>query len=199
MSAEFIVQLQTIVSRQTNPGDPAVVTVGDIHGGNKRNIIPNEVKMELTTRAFTEKTRQVILDGVKRTAQGVAVSAGVPDDRVPVVTVLENESTPVLYNDPALSARAKTVLVKALGSQNVFDEPPVMGSEDFGILGLDNHKIPTFMFWLGAMDPAKFAAAQAAGKTLPGLHTSHFEPLPEPTLRTGVLSMASLGIALLQN
>lgn len=199
MSAEFIVQLQTIVSRQTNPGDPAVVTVGDIHGGNKRNIIPNEVKMELTTRAFTEKTRQIIVDGVKRTAQGVAVAAGVPDDRAPVVTVLENESTPVLYNDPALSARAKTVLVKALGSQNVFDEPPVMGSEDFGIFGLDGHKIPTFMFWLGAMDPAKFASAQAAGKTLPGLHTSHFEPLPEPTLRTGVISMASIAIALLRN
>ena len=199
MSAEFIVQLQTIVSRQTNPGDPAVVTVGDIHGGNKRNIIPNEVKMELTTRAFTEKTRQIIVDGVKRTAQGVAVAAGVPDDRAPVVTVLENESTPVLYNDPALSARAKTVLVKALGSQNVFDEPPVMGSEDFGIFGLDGHKIPTFMFWLGAMDPARFASAQAAGKTLPGLHTSHFEPLPEPTLRTGVISMASIAIALLRN
>jgi hippurate hydrolase len=74
-----------------------------------------------------------------------------------------------------------------------------MGSEDFGVLGLDGHKIPTVMFRLGAMDPAKFAAAKAAGKLLPGTHTSRFEPLPEPTLRTGITAMTSVAIALLQN
>jgi len=199
MAAEFIVQLQTIVSRQENPSDPAVVTVGDIHGGTKRNIIPNEVKMELTTRAFSDQARQIILDGIRRTAEGVALSAGVPADRAPIVTVIEQESTPVLYNDPALTARVKAALVKALGPQNIFDEPPIMVSEDFGMFGLDGHQIPTVMFWLGAMDPAKFAAAQAAGKQLPGPHTSHFEPLPEPTLRTGVTAMSSAAIALLQN
>ena len=199
MAAEFIVQLQTIVSRQENPSDPAVVTVGDIHGGTKRNIIPNEVKMELTTRAFSDQARQIILDGIHRTAQGVALAAGVPEDRAPIVTVLEEESTPVLYNDPALTARAKAALLNALGPQNIFDEPPIMVSEDFGRFGLDGHQIPTVMFWLGAMDPAKFAAAQAAGKPLPGPHTSRFEPLPEPTLRTGVTAMSSVAIALLQN
>ncbi|HTU43881.1 MAG TPA: amidohydrolase [Bryobacteraceae bacterium] len=199
MAAEFIVQLQTIVSRQENPSDPAVVTVGDIHGGTKRNIIPNEVKMELTTRAFSDQARQIILDGIHRTAEGVALSAGVPPDRAPLVTVIEQESTPVLYNDPALTARVKAALVKALGPQNIFDEPPIMVSEDFGMFGLDGHQIPTVMFWLGAMDPAKFAAAQAEGKQLPGPHTSHFEPLPEPTLRTGVTAMSSAAIALLQN
>jgi len=189
MAAEFIVQLQTIVSRETTPTDPAVVTVGDIHGGTKRNVIPNEVKMELSTRAFTDETRQTILDGIRQTAHGVAVSAGVPENRAPIVTVIENESTPVLYDDPALATRVRTALVKALGPRNVFDQVSVMGSEDFGIFGLANYKIPTFMFWLGAMDPVKFAAAQAAGKTVPGVHTSRFEPLPEPTLRTGVTGM----------
>lgn len=198
MSAEFIVQLQTIVSRQENPSNPTVVTVGDIHGGTKRNIIPNEVKMELTTRAFSDEARQIILDGIQRTAQGVALSAGVPNDHAPIIIVLEGESTPVLYNDPALTARVKAALIKALGPQNVFDEPPIMVSEDFGVFGL-GRKIPTVMFWLGAMDPAKFAAAQAAGKSLPGPHTSRFEPLPEPTLRTGVTSMASVAIVLLQH
>jgi amidohydrolase len=198
MSAEFIVQLQTIVSRQEDPRDPTVVTVGDIHGGTKRNIIPDEVKMELTARAFSDKARQIVIDGVRRTAQGVALSAGVPDARQPVVTVRDEESTPVTYNDPALSARVRTALVKALGAQNVFTEEPIMGSEDFGILGLEGHQIPTVMFWLGAMDPEKFAAAEAAGKRLPGMHTSRFEPLPEPTLRTGVMAMTSVAIALLQ-
>jgi amidohydrolase len=198
MAGEFIVQLQTIVSRQENPRDPAVVTIGDIHGGAKRNVIPNEVKMELTTRAFSDQGRQIILDGIVRTAQGVAVSAGVPPELAPIVTVLDAESTPVMYNDPKLAARVKSALVAALGTENVADEEPVMASEDFGVLGLEKHEIPTVMFWLGAMDPAQLASANAQGKSLPGPHTSRFEPVPEPTIRTGVTAMTSVAIALLQ-
>lgn len=199
MAGEFIVQVQTIVSRQENPRDPSVVTIGDIHGGTKRNVIPNEVKLEFTTRAFSDKSMQIILDGIRRAAQGVALAAGVPEDRQPIVTILANESGPVTYNDPALTARVKAALVDALGAQNVFDEDPIMASEDFGLFGLDGHRIPTVMFWLGAIDPKKLAAAQAAGKSLPGPHTSLFEPVPEPTLRTGVTTMTSVAIALLQH
>jgi amidohydrolase len=199
MAAEFIVQLQTIVSRQEDPHDLTVVTVGDIHGGTKRNIIPDEVKMELTVRTFSDKSLNIVLDGIRRTAQGVALAAGVPEDRAPIVTLVTSETTTVNYNNPALTARVKSTLVKTLGAQNVVDGESHMGSEDFGILGLDSHKIPTFMFWLGAMDPAKFAAADAAGKLLPGTHTSRFEPVPEPTLRAGIVSMASAAISLLQN
>jgi len=198
MAGEFIVEVQTIVSRQENPRDPAVVTIGDVHGGTKRNIIPNEVKLELTTRAFSDKAMAIIVDGVRRTAQGVALAAGVPEDRGPIVTVLDAESVPATYNDPVLSARVKAALAGALGAANVFDEEPIMASEDFGLFGLDGHRIPTVMFWLGAMDPSKLAAAQAAGKRLPGPHTSLFQPLPEPTLRTGVKAMTSVATALLQ-
>jgi len=198
MAGQFIVQLQTIVSRQESPLDPAVVTVGDIHGGTKRNIIPNEVKLEITARAFSEHGRQVIVDGVRRTAQGVAVSAGVPDNLAPIVTVLDAESAPETYNDPKLTARVKSALAGALGTQNVVDDQPIMASEDFGNLGLEHQAIPTVIFWLGAMDPGKFASARAEGKSLPGLHTSHFEPAPEPTLRTGVTAMTSVAVALLQ-
>jgi len=198
MAGEFIVQVQTIVSRQENPKEPSVVTIGDIHGGAKRNVIPYEVKMELTTRAFSEKAIQIIVDGVRRTAAGVALAAGVPKDREPIVTVLENESVPPTYNDPKLTARVKAALVVELGASNVKDEDPVMASEDFGLFGLQGHQIPTAMFWLGAMDPVKLAAAQKAGTVLPGPHTSRFEPLPEPTLRTGVKAMTAAAIALLQ-
>lgn len=199
MAGEFIVQLQTIVSRRQNPQEPSVVTIGDIHGGTKRNIIPYEVRMELTTRAFSDQARQVILDGIRRTAAGVALAAGVPPDREPIVTVLENESAPMTYNDPALTARIKTALVGALGASQVFDEPPIMASEDFGIFGGTARKIPTAMFWLGAANPEQFAAAKAAGKALPGPHTSRFQPDPEPTLKTGITAMTAAAIALLQD
>ena len=198
MAGEFIVQLQTIVSRQEDPSDPAVVTIGTIHGGTKRNIIPNEVKLEITARTFSDKARQIIIDGIRRTAAGVALSAGVPENLAPIVSVLENESAPVMYNDPALTARVKAALVTALGAQNVLSSSPVMESEDFGNFGLDGHKIPSLMFGLGAMDAGKLAEARAAGKSLPGPHNALFQPVPEPTLRTGVTAMSSVAIALLQ-
>lgn len=197
LAAEYIVQIQTIVSREEDPRDPAVVTVGSIHGGTKRNIIPNEVKLELTARAFTDKSRQVILDGLRQMAIGIATSAGLPQDKFPIVTVDENESTPVLYNDPALSARVRATLEQTVGATNVLTDPPAVGSEDVGIFGIAA-KVPTVYFWLGAMYPDRFAAATAAGKLMPGPHTSHFEPDPEPTLATGVKSLTAVAVSLLQ-
>jgi hippurate hydrolase len=198
LAAEFIVQLQMIVSREEDPKDPTVVTVGDIHGGTKRNIIPDEVKMELTTRSYSDKSRDIVLTGIRQIAMGVATSAGLPDDKAPVVTVIETESTPVVSNDPALTSRVKAALVATLGADKVFEADPVMGSEDFGVFGLEGHKIPVSFFNIGAMQPDKFAAAQAAGKLLPGPHTSKFEPDPAPTLETGVRSMTGVAVALLQ-
>jgi hippurate hydrolase len=197
LAAEYILQIQTIVSREEDPRDPAVVTVGDIHGGTKRNIIPDEVKLELTTRAFTAKSRQVILDGLAQMAKGIATSAGLPPEKFPTVTVLDSESTPVLYNDPALSARVKATLEQTLGAENVFVDPQHTGSEDVGVFGIAAN-VPTCYFWLGAMDPDRFASAQAAGNALPGPHTSHFEPDPEPTIATGVKSLTTVAISLLQ-
>jgi hippurate hydrolase len=197
MAAYFITQLQTIVSREEDPQDPSVVTVGDIHGGTKRNIIPNEVKLELTTRSFSDKSRQTIIDGLTQMAAGLTTSFGLPADKAAKVTVLDNESTPVLYNDPKFMAAAAATLTAAFPSGDVVEEQRVMGSEDVGVFGLDR-KIPVAFFWLGAMDPTKFAAAVAAGKPLPGPHTSKFEPVPEPTLAVGVKALSTVALSVLK-
>lgn len=197
MAAEFIVDLQTVVSRSISPQEPGVVTVGDIHGGTKRNIIPDEVKMELTTRSYSEDVRQAIIQGVKRTARGVAIAAGVPESRMPVVTVLDNESTPAMINDTALSERLVKLFVEKLGSANVVKMKPIMGSEDFGVFSLDG-KIPSVIFWLGAYDPAKVAESKKSGVPLPYLHSPLFAPDPEPTLRTGVTVMTDAALELLK-
>ncbi len=199
LAALFITQIQTIVSREEDPRDPTVVSVGDIHGGTKRNIIPDEVKLELTTRSFTPHSRQVVIDGLKQMAAGITTSAGLPPEKAVTVTVLgTSDSTHVQINDPALTAEVKAELIKTLGEANVLPVPPSMASEDFGNFGLEGQKIPAVYFRLGAMEPAKLAAAQAAGKELPGPHTSHFEPLPAPTLQTGVTAMTSVAISLLR-
>jgi amidohydrolase len=197
LAALFITQIQTIVSREEDPQDPSVVTVGDIHGGTRRNIIPDSVKLELTTRAFTPKARQAIITGLQQMAAGLTTSAGLPLDKAATVTVLDDESAPVQINDPALTANVQATLIKTLGAANVVSVEKMMGSEDVGVLSL-NQQIPLVYLRLGAMDPAKLTAAEAQGKTLPGLHTSRFEPLPEPTIATGVKTMTAVATSLLQ-
>jgi len=198
LSAEFITELQTIVSREEDPQDPAVVTVGSIHGGTKRNIIPDEVKLQLTTRYFSDKGRKTILDGLRNMATGIAVSAGLPPEKVPVLTIVDGESSPPTYNDPAQSERVRQVLIRTLGKDNVSIAPPITPSEDVGVLGLEGHKIPLTYYWLGAANPEALKAATAAGKPLPGPHTSKFLPDPEPTIATGVTSMTAVATSLLQ-
>lgn len=197
IAAQTILALQTIVSRENSPFDPAVVTVGSIHGGTKRNIIPDDVTLQLTIRTYKDDVRQHILQSIERIAKGVVLAAGVPDDRMPIVKVIDNEIAPATYNDPALTERVAAALTKSLGADNVIKSVPVMGSEDFGHFSLD-HKIPSMMFWLGAVDPAKVKASKESGKPLPSLHSSLFEPLPEPTLRTGVKAMTTAVLELMK-
>ncbi len=198
LAALYITQIQTIVSREEDPLDPTVVTVGDIHGGTKRNIIPDSVKLELTVRTFSDQALKTVITGLNQMAAGITTSAGLPPEKAATVTVLKDESTVPEYNDPALTAIVKSVLVKALGASNVHENSGIMASEDVGYWALEDHQIPLVYFGLGAADPAKLAAAHAAGKELPGPHTSKFEPLPEPTVRTGVTAMTAAATALLQ-
>ncbi|MEO8035227.1 MAG: amidohydrolase, partial [Acidobacteriota bacterium] len=193
MAAETILALQTIVSRENSPLDPAVVTVGSIHGGTKRNIIPDEVKLLLTVRTYKPEVRKRVLASIERIARGVALAAGVPDDRAPLMEVLAGEGTESTYNDPVLTERLAGALQRGMGAANVVKLDPLMVSEDFGRFGLDR-QIPICMLNVGAVDPAKIAS----GVRLPSLHSSGFAPQPEPTIRGGVKGMTLAVLELLK-
>lgn len=197
LASQIIMALQTIVSRENSPLDPAVVTVGSIHGGTRYNIIPDEVNLQLTVRAFKEEVRQKLLASIERIAKGTAIAAGFPAERLPIVRVSETEVTTATYNDPPLTERLAKVLESALGQQNVVKISPVMGSEDFGYLSL-NQQIPSAYFFIGASDPAKIKQSRETGVPLPSLHSSLFAPLPEPTIRTGVRTLTVAALDLLK-
>jgi amidohydrolase len=188
LAAETVLALQTIVSREVSPLESAVITVGSIHGGTKRNIIPDQVVLQLTVRTYKKEVRDQVLAALKRIPKGLAIAAGVPEDRLPIVTVSKTERGDATYNDPALTARMAGVWEKAFGKEKVVQIPPEMVSEDVGYFGLDR-EIPLLDFRIGAVDPALMREHESTGKPLPPLHSAEFAPLPEPTIRTGVKAM----------
>lgn len=198
IAAQVVLALQTIVSRENSPFDPAVVTVGSIQGGAKHNIIPDEVNLQLTVRTYKEDVRRRVLASIERITKNIAEAAGIPADRMPTVAVRQEEFTPATYNDPELTRRLSSVVAKGLGEANVVKLDPVMGGEDFGRFSLDGHQIPVTLFWLGAVDPARVADSRKTGTPLPSLHSSQFAPLPEATIRTGVKAMTISVLELLK-
>ena len=191
LSAEIINALQTIASRENNPIDPVVVTVGSIHGGTKHNIIPDEVKMQITVRTYKAEVRDRVLAAIDRITKGCATAAGIPADRAPIIEVLQNQFTPATYNNPELTKRLVGVWKKVLGAENVEATDPTMGGEDFSEYSLPDHSIPACDFHIGAVDPAKIAESKKSGTPLPSLHSSKFAPIPEPTIRVGIVGMTS--------
>jgi hippurate hydrolase len=197
LAARIVTTLQTIVSRETRPLDPAVVTVGSIHGGTKSNIIPDEVKLSLTLRSYSDTVRRHTIEAVKRICRGEAIAAGIPEDRMPIVEILEGEFTPASFNDPALTRRVRGTIADWLGATNVVTIDPEMGGEDFGRFGGTAEKVPICMFRVGAVDPVKFAESQRTGAPLPSLHSSKFAPLPEPAIKAGVTALTGAALDLL--
>ncbi len=198
LTAEIINDWQTIISRENNPLDPIVVTVGSIHGGTKSNIIPDEVKMQLTVRTYKPETRERVLAAIDRIAKGCATAAGVPPERAPIVTVSKDQFCPATYNNPELTRRLVAVWKSSLGDENVKIVDAVMGGEDFSEYSLSDHSIPAVNFHIGAVDPAKIAEFKQAGKELPTLHSSKFAPVPEPTIRVGIIGMTSAVLDLMK-
>ncbi len=197
LTSQIVLALQTIVSRENSPLDPAVITVGSIHGGTRYNIIPDEMHLQLTVRAFKEEVRQKLLASIERVTKGVAVAAGIPSDRAPIVKVSETEVTTATYNTPALTERVASTLGKALGEGNVFKGSPIMSSEDFGYFSL-NQQIPSAYFFIGSSDPLTLKQSKETGVPMPSLHSALFAPVPEPTLRTGIKAMTAAVLELMK-
>jgi len=198
LAAEMINAWQTIASRENNPLDPIVVTVGSIHGGTKHNIIPDEVKMQLTVRTYKSEVRDRVLKAIDEIAKGIASAGGVPADRAPIVNVLKDQFTPATYNNPDLTKRLVGVWKNVLGADNVEIVDPTMGGEDFAEYSLPDHSIPAVDFHIGAVDPEKIAQFKREGKELPSLHSSKFAPVPEPTIRVGIIGMTSAVLELMK-
>jgi len=185
LAARIVVDLQTIVSREVNPLNPAVVTVGSIHGGTKHNIIPDEVALQLTVRTTTPEVREQVLESIGRIAQGVAMSAKAP---APKVEIDREKFTPALVNDPELTANTVALFRNALGADHVHERPMSLGGEDFSRFILAG--TPGFYYFLGSQPPEKVEAAKQGGPPLTRTHTEAFYPVPEPTIKTGVRTMS---------
>lgn len=191
LAAKIILSLQTIVSRENNPLDPAVVTVGSIQGGTKSNIIPDTVVLKLTVRSYKDQVREHLISAIERIAKGEALASGAP--REPEVKV--TESVHATYNDPAVSDRLSAALKRNLGDKNVLAGEPIMGAEDFSEFGRAG--IPSVIFWVGAAEPAKLAEAKAKGTTLPSLHSSLFAPYIPDAIKTAIRAESTAAFELL--
>lgn len=191
IAARTILVLQTLVSREKDPMEPGVISVGSIHAGTKHNIIPDEARLQLTVRSYAPAVRKQLLEGIVRIAKAEAAAAKAPKE--PAIAFSEGQDA--LYNDPAFIRRLAAALGKGLGAGNVVTARPEMGAEDFGEFG-KAAGIPSAMLRLGAVEPGRYAAAQAAGEVLPSPHSPRFAPDRERSLRTGVeaLVLASLEV-----
>lgn len=196
LASQIINAIQTLVSREIPPIEAGVVTVGSIHGGTKHNIIPDQVDLQLTVRSYSDETRDTLLAGIKRIARAQAMVMGFPEDKLPLVK-FRDEYTPALFNHLSLTERVSAVLKSQLGEDRVVEVQPVMGGEDFSQYGRVEPKVPSFFFWLGAVDPETVRSSKESGKGLPSLHSAYFAPLPEPTIVTGVEAMTAAALDLL--
>jgi hippurate hydrolase len=192
LAARLILDLQTLVSRENDPTDPLVITVGSIHGGTKHNIIPDEVKMQLTIRSLSDRARQHALEGIARIARAAAAGAGAPE---PILNIHPGAFTPALRNDGTLTEKTVAVFREALGAEQVHERPPMMAGEDFAVYGRQG--VPIFLYFLGTQAPERIAEAERTGEPLPSLHSDLFRPVPEPTIKTGVLTMSRAVLNLL--
>ncbi|MAK60835.1 MAG: peptidase M20 [Ponticaulis sp.] len=194
IASNIVMAVQTLVARNINPQNPAVVTVGSITGGTKHNIIPDEVHLKLTVRSYRDDVRDQLLSGIERIALGMAETYGAPEPTLKI----DADYTPANFNDPELSEVIANAMKNELGDPNVVELSPVMGGEDFSQYGRTVEDIPGVLFWIGAVDPETYEKSLGASLPLPSLHSSFFAPDYEKTIETGVSAMTSSAMAVLK-
>ncbi len=198
LASRIVSALQTLVSREVNPLDPAVVTVGSFHAGAKHNIISDEAKLQLTVRSHSDETRKLLLDGIRRIARGEAIAAGLPDDRMPEVTLREGEYTPATFNTEKFTLDMAEVFGQRFGKTRVQKVPPVMGGEDFGRYYLADKSIESLIFWVGGTPLTKWEEAGGDASKLPSLHSPYFAPDAEAVISTATEAMTAAALTILK-
>jgi hippurate hydrolase len=197
LASAIVMRLQTLVSRESNPFDPSVVTVGAIHGGAKHNIISDEVKLQLTVRSYSDKSRTLLLDGIKRIARAEALASGLPEDRMPVVTV-DPSGAKATWNTPELAERMRGVLTQRFGAERIADPQASMAGEDFGELAkAAGPKTQSLILWVGGRPAAELEQAAREGKQLPSLHSPFWAPEADKVISAGAEALVAAAIELM--
>ncbi len=198
LASAMVMKFQTLVSRESSPLDPAVITVGSFHAGYKHNIISDEAKLQLTVRSYSDESRKLLLDGIARIARGEAIAAGMPEDKMPTVIVQE-PYTPSTYNTPAFTNAVMANLSTRFGDERVMQVPSVMGGEDFGqFYRADPDTIESLIFWVGGVPQDEYDAAQAGKGDLPSLHSPFWAPDAEKVVATATEAMTAATLDLLK-
>ncbi len=198
LASRIVTSLQTLVSREIDPQDPAVVTVGSFQAGTKHNIISDEALLLITVRSYGDETRAKLLDGIRRIARGEAVAAGMPEDRMPEVRIRDEEFTPATYNSPEFTRDMAALFTKRFGEQRVVKSKPVMGGEDFSRYRRADESINSMIFWIGGVPLDEYQAAKENGTKLPSLHSPFWAPDAEKVIATGAEALAAATLHLMK-
>jgi hippurate hydrolase len=196
LASRIVTALQTLVAREIDPMESGVVTVGSFVGGTKHNIIPDEAKLQLTVRSYTPEVRKLLLDGIARIAKGEAIAAGMPADRMPVMTV-RDDHTPAVFNTQPLTNRIGEVFTKRFGTARVVAMKPQMGAEDFGQYHFADRSIQSLLFRVGGVPRTKWDAAKGDLTKLPSSHSPFWAPDPETTIATATEAMTAAALTVL--
>ena len=197
LASRIVTSLQTLVSRENDPLQPAVVTVGTFHAGTKNNIIPDDAKLSLTVRSYTPETRKLLLDGIRRIVRGEAIAAGMPDNRMPVVE-LEQPSADATFNTAELSDRLLQLFRSHFGEARVVETKPIMAAEDFSRYWLADKSKQSVIFWVGGVPQAKWDAVKGDTLKLPALHSPLWAPDADAVISTATEAMTVAALDVLK-